>query len=74
MVTIECSATKCKYKKNDCYYGICSNPLLQDEYRMFEGGRVKVSGCDYQDTTIDSAPVPDTLEVGITLGGAYDND
>lgn len=63
IVTVECSATKCNFKSNSGYYGICNNPKLQKEYSMFAGGRVKVSGCDCKDCDKEDCQIPETLEV-----------
>ncbi len=45
LVTVECSANECRFKKNDGYYGVCRNPITQNEYKEFAGGQVQVSGC-----------------------------
>ncbi len=62
MVTVECSANLCRFKNNDGYYGICKNPKQQKEYRLFAGGRVKVSGCECAECESGCSIVPVTVD------------
>lgn len=61
IVTIECSANRCKFKDNDGYYGICKNPKLQVQYQEFAGGRVKLSGCTCAKCEMDCGILPNSI-------------
>lgn len=42
---VYCSATKCRFKNNHVYYGLCHNPLVLNQYKNFVGGEVHIGGC-----------------------------
>lgn len=46
LVTVYCSASICKWRRDTGYYGSCHNPVLLLNYRQFMGGHVYVSPCD----------------------------
>lgn len=45
LITVLCSATQCRFKNNDVYYGSCNNPLILAQYTELLGGRIYVSEC-----------------------------
>lgn len=45
LVTVVCSATHCRFKKNDAYYSVCHNPQVRSEYEILGNGHVDLSGC-----------------------------
>lgn len=44
-VKVWCSATRCRFKRNNGYYNLCHNPAVLREYIEFSGGNVHVEGC-----------------------------
>lgn len=46
VVDVYCSATKCRFKRDDGYYTKCHNPVVLASYKSFIGGHVHVSGCN----------------------------
>lgn len=45
VVNVWCSEISCKFKNNHLYYGLCHNPEVLQQYKMFAGGDVHISGC-----------------------------
>lgn len=44
-ISVYCSETYCKFKKNDAYYNLCHNHEVINSHFSFMGGEVYVSGC-----------------------------
>lgn len=45
LVTVYCSASVCKWRRDTGYYGSCHNPAALMNYREFMGGHVYIGGC-----------------------------
>lgn len=52
-VTVYCSATQCKFKRDSGYYGSCHNRKTLLENNMFFGGRVYLGGCAFSELPSD---------------------
>lgn len=47
-VIVYCSASRCRFKRNDGYYNSCKNPLILEDNILFMGGHVYRDGCKCQ--------------------------
>lgn len=48
MVTVFCSATRCRFRRDTGYYSSCHNPVILCQYTSLLDGRVYASGCDME--------------------------
>lgn len=74
-VSVYCSASYCRFKKNDAYYNLCHNVLVINEHFSFMGGEVYIDGsaCKCPSCNKEKCPLSD-CEVSNTPKGGEKSD
>lgn len=74
VVTVLCSATKCRFKTQNGYYGRCHNPSVLSDYSHLVGGRVLVSDCGHCNGCTSEICALKAFQVSQVSGGKLHED